>query len=166
MKLYELAENYAEVQRMMDDPEADLDAVKDTLDALSEAFDEKVDQLASMYKDFVSDAAALDEESKKLKQRADNKKKRAEWIKGYIQAQMTSMNRKKVETARNIVTIPAPRASVELDDRFVEWAMTNAEDMLRYKQPEPDKTKILQALKDGVIMDHVALKYNTSTIIK
>lgn len=166
MKLYELAENYQELQRMMDDPDADMEAVKDTLDALSEAFDEKVDQLASMCKDFASDAAALEEESKKLKDRSVAKKKRVEWLKGYIQSQMTAMGRKKVETTRNIVTIPTPRASVELDDRFVDWAMSNAEDLLRYKDPEPDKTKILQALKDGVIIDHAVLKYNSSVVIK
>lgn len=166
MKLYELTESYQQIQQMMNDPDADMEAIKDTLDAIESAFDDKVDQLASMYKDFLSDADAMDEEAKKLKARSTAKRKSAEWIKGYIYSMMTQIGRKKVETVRNVVSIQAPRASAEVDDKFVEWAMAYHDDLLRYKEPEPDKAKILQLLKDGEILEHCQLNYKQSPIIK
>ena len=38
--------------------------------------------------------------------------------------------------------------------------------MLKYKEPEPDKTAIKHALKSGLSVKGVQLVQNTSTIIK
>ena len=166
MKLYELTEAYKNVEAMFADPDADIEAIQGTLEAIDEEIEQKIDALASIFKDLTSDAAALDEESKRLKARSDSKKKRADWIRNYITNQMASIGKTKLETTHNSVIVPKGRASVDVDESFVEWAMTNAEQYLRYKDPEVDKKQLLDDLKNGVIVDHAYLKYTTNAQIK
>lgn len=47
-------------------------------------------------------------------------------------------------------------STVELSDGFVEWAEINADDLLTYSEPKPNKTLIKAAIKDGRVPDGMA----------
>lgn len=56
--------------------------------------------------------------------------------------------------------------AVELDDNFVEWAQENADDLLTYKAPEPNKTAIKDRLKEGGELSHATLVERQNISIK
>ena len=56
--------------------------------------------------------------------------------------------------------------SVEVTPDGLENLKAMRDDLLKYKEPEPDKTAIKQALKSGLSVRGVRLVQNTSTIIK
>ena len=56
--------------------------------------------------------------------------------------------------------------SVEVTPDGLENLKAMRDDLLKYKDPEPDKTAIKQALKDGLSVEGVRLTQNTSAIIK
>ena len=167
--LYDLTETYNDfLLRMVgDDEDFDATAFQITLEMLEDDIDGKLEALAIVYKDLMSDASAIDDEMKALKQRSDAKKRRAEWVKDYLILNMTKLGKSKFETSKAVISLPKPKPSVEVDaEHFIKWASENRDDLLRYKAPDPDKTKIKEALLNGDEIVGAGLVYKHTINIK
>lgn len=167
--LYDLTETYNDfLLRMIgDDEDFDAAAFQITLEMLEDDIDGKLEALAIVYKDLMSDASAIDDEMKALKQRSDAKKRRAEWIKDYLILNMTKLGKSKFETSKAYISLPKPKPSVEVDaEHFIKWASENRDDLLRYKAPDPDKAKIKEALLNGDEIVGAGLVYKQTINIK
>lgn len=166
--LYTLSEQYKAFLDMIENEEdVDATAFQITLEMLEDDIGGKLEALGIVYKDLMSDASAIDDEMKALKQRSDAKKRRAEWIKDYLILNMTMLGKSKFETAKAVISLPKPKPSVEVDaEHFISWASENRDDLLRYKAPEPDKTKIKEALLNGDEIVGAGLVYKQTITIK
>ena len=65
MNLYELSQNYLAVQDM----ELDEETLRDTLDSIEDAFEDKAENIAKLYRTVEADEQALEAEEKRFNAR-------------------------------------------------------------------------------------------------
>lgn len=135
---------------MVDAGEMPEQAVWDTLDSLQGSIDEKLDNIACIYKQTMYEAAMMKAEEVNMRARRQAKEAAAERLKAYMQTSMTAVGMNKVETARNRLSFRKSE-KVRIDDEayFVQWAQVYNPDLLTYKTPEPNKTVIKKILASG-----------------
>lgn len=124
--------------------------------------DKKVENMALWYKELNAESTAIRNEEKALADRRKALENKAERLKDYL-AQIT--DGQKFETPRASISWRKTTA-VELDDDFMMWAKGNSTWLLRYKEPEPNKTEISRALKSGENIHGARLVENYSMQVK
>lgn len=163
MNLFELNENYRKVESLFDDgAEVSEQALKDTLESISEARDVKLDNIAFLIE---RNIAKGDFYAKKIKE-LQLAKKSAENAVNRLQAYMTSAmddaGLKELQTENHVLKPRNYKASVVIDnthaipDQYMVSKLTIA----------PDKTAIYKALKAGEEVPGVHTKPNRKTVIK
>ena len=105
---------------------------------------------------------------KALADRRHTVENRAERLKKYLMGAMIATDRTKIDTvnARISVRSNAETPRFENEAYFVEWAKRNADELLRYKEPEIDKAAVKRYLQAGTELDGVSLERSKSLIIK
>lgn len=122
----------------------------------------KIENMALWCKDLTAEAKAIREEEKALAERRKTAENKAERLKEYLDKFLGGENFK---TPRAAISFRHSE-SVQLDDDFILWAKANADDLLRYKEPDADKTLIKDALKSGRAIEHAAIVDNVNIQIK
>ena len=82
------------------------------------------------------------------------KENKIEYLKAYLSSAMQVNNIDKIETVRNVIKF-SKSSAVETSDNFIEWAETNAKDLLRVKT-EADKIAIKSAIQEGKVPEEYA----------
>lgn len=117
------------------------------LDELQMERTAKLEGVACWVKNLEAEADAIEKEKKALMQREKAARNKAESLKRWL---AEALQGEKLNTAKAFVSFRKSEA-VEFanQDLFVIWAAENHNDLLTYKQPEPNKTAIKQLLKAG-----------------
>ena len=150
MKLYEYAESYRYLLDQVESGEYTEDDVKDTLEAIGICTAEAVEQVGKIILEADAGAAALKAEEDRVKARRMALERKEAALKECLKNALEMMGERKVKTPMITVSIRKNPNSVQLTQQFVQWAtLAGRDDLLRYKEPEPDKRKILEALKAG-----------------
>jgi hypothetical protein len=157
MKLYEIERVYREILEMYEDGEIPQEVFNDTWEAIDVEFTDKIDFIACFIKELLAEEREIKREIETLTKRKTSKKTAAERLKEYIKNSMLNVNKLKIETPRNKIQIRKNPPSVEVDGDFIVWATENADHFLNFKEPEPDKTKIKESLKNGEKIPHALL---------
>lgn len=127
------------------------------LSRLQMDFDDKVEGIALWIKDLLSDAAAIKAEKDKLADRqrvCENKAKNLkEYLSGFLAGQKFCTPRVAISYRKS--------ESVSVSD-----VGKIPKEYLKYKEPEPDKTKIKNALKIGENIPGAELIENQNILIK
>ena len=64
--------------------------------------------------------------------------------------QMQAIGARKIESPRNVISLAKTAPKMVVDDDFTAWAEANGrDDLLTYKQPEPNKSAIKEAIQSG-----------------
>lgn len=134
----------------------------DKLNALQMERDAKVENVACWIKELKAEAEAIKAEKQALAERQKAAENKAESLKKWL---AYALDGQKFKTAKCSVSFRTTE-SVEVTEQGIESLMNGHDDLLTYKAPEPNKTAIKQALKDGLSVAGVQLVQNTSTIIK
>ena len=158
MKLYEI-EN-----AILDCIDLETGEVIDTerLDALQMERDAKIENVALWIKDLKAEAEAIKAEKMALAERQRVAENKAESLKNWL---AYALDGQKFSTARCAISFRKTE-KVEISDVGMIRLMKEHDELLTYKDPEPNKTAIKQALKDGLNVQGVQLVQNMSTIIK
>lgn len=127
------------------------------LDELKMAREQKCENIACWIKDLTADAKAIREEEKALADRRRTIESKTERLKAYLRY---ALGGDKLSSSRCSVSY---RKSQQVDVMLLEIV---PEEYLRFKDPEPDKAKIKDALKAGENVPGCALVENVSMIIK
>ena len=106
-----------------------------------------------------AEATACKAEAKAFTDRAKTAENKAEWLKRYI---ASMLEEKPFKTAKIAITFRNSQA-VEVTD-FSK--LLEHDEFLRYKDPEPDKAKIKEALKAGEKVEGCILVDRKSMLIK
>ena len=166
MKLYEIANEYLALVEAIENEEIPEEAVADTLEAITAEIEDKADNIACLMKTLNAEALAIREEEKRLAKRRQAKERVAERCKEYLSDMLKKVGIDKVETTRNKITFRKSEA-VEVDEvAFINWAMTNRDDLRTYSAPTANKTEIKKALKDGAEIVGAVLRVNQNIQIK
>lgn len=168
MTLWDLTADYQSVMEMLNQEEPDLQAVADTLEAMSGEIEEKCDSVATIIKEYTYLSQALKNEADNLAQRAKSARSRAEWLVQYLQSNMEALGKTKIETPRNKLTIRKTPESVRIADEsaFLAWATLDHEEFIRQEAPEIDKTAVKNALKEGRELPGATLEQGRKLYIK
>ena len=122
----------------------------------------KIENAALWYKNLTAEADAIKCEEKKLKERRTVCENHAGRLKQYISAALCG---EKFKTPR--VSLSFRKSSpVEVDPEFIEWAEKNADELLKYAKPEPNKTAIKEAIENGADIKFAHISEKKNIIIK
>ena len=155
MKLYEIVEELRNFQFDVDEETGEI-LNADELDKLDLARDEKVENICLMIKNLKADATAYKAEKDSFAEKEQRAKKEADRWADYLQRMLDGATFK--STRASVVYRKSEK--VECDITLVP------DDYLRYKDPEPDKTKIKNAIKSGVAVNGCSLVESISMQIK
>ena len=132
------------------------------LDKLQMERDTKLENVACWIKDLKAEAEALKNEKQALAERQKVAENKAESLKKWL---AYALQGEKFKTPKCAISFRKSEA-VEVTDEGLNNLMKEHDELLTYKAPEPNKTAIKQALKDGLSVEGVQLVQNISTIIK
>ena len=109
--------------------------------------EEKIENAALWHKNLIAESKAIRE---------------AESLKNFVNR---TLNGNKFSTSKVAISYRKSTA-VEVDDEFIDYAMKNNNDLLTYKQPEPNKTVIKGMLQGGFDIPHAELVERNNMSIK
>lgn len=158
MKLYELTDNYLYVQELLEENKTD--ALEDTLDAITEGFHDKAENIAKIIKSLMADAETAGIESKRLLKRKQALENNAAKLKVYLQTEMERLEIKKINSSLFTIQIQKNPASVEILEE------TLLEQFFIAQEPKIDKKRIAELLKSGEVIDGAVLVESESIRIR
>ena len=124
--------------------------------------EKKIENVACWIKELKAEAEAIKAEKQALADRQRVAENKADSLKRWL---AYALDGKKFSTARCAVSFRSSE-SVEVTEEGLEALMKEHDELLTYKKPEPNKTAIKQAIKDGLSVSGVQLVQNVSAIIK
>ena len=116
MTIYELAAQYEDFARMVEDGDIPDEAIADTFALLDAEFDDKADALACIIKELGAEAEAIKAQETALKERRQRKESRAEYLRGLLSESMKRLDKAKIETSRNVISFRKSTALVIADE--------------------------------------------------
>ena len=118
MTLYELREEYKAVLAMMEDPDADMELIQDTLEGLDFDIEEKVEGYGTMLEQLESDIARLDAEAKRMQNRRRGIESHMNRLRDYLLKAMLETDKKTIKTTHYTVTVRQTPDVLVVDDPF------------------------------------------------
>lgn len=149
MNLYELSLSFQEVQNMDLDPEV----MKDTLDSIEDAIENKAENIAKLIRNLESDVSAYKEEEDRLKTKRQATENKVKWLKTYLEDNIKMTGKTKFKSGMFNFSIQKNPASVNItDERIIP------EEFLIQQPPKVDKTSLKEILKRGIEVPGAELK--------
>lgn len=152
MTLYEINER---ILACVDPETGEADA--EQLETIMMERSEKLENIACWIKDIKAECDSIKAEEKALAERRQAKERKAESLRRYLDEALAGQ---KFETPRCVVSF---RKSQKINITDLDKI---PDDYLRYKTPEPDKTAIKAAIKDGLTVEGCELVDSVSMTIK
>lgn len=167
MKLYELSTQYRTLVDILEAAQAgeeatDLEVIKDTLDAIGDAIEEKADSIARIMGELTSVELAISAEVERLSKRASTIKKQKESLKSYLMAAMETAGKEKFKTNLYSYSIRNNAPSVQI----VDESLIPAEYIRTKVETAPDKKAIAELLKQKIEVAGCALVQSRTVTIK
>ena len=167
MRLYELTEQYNQVMDMLNNTDADMQAIKDTLEGLQGDIEDKAINIAKMIKTLDADIETIKVEEKRLNDRRKVYENRKDSIKEYLEQQLKTVGIEKVKTATMTVSMQNNPPSVNIVDEeaLKEWAK-GKDFCWIVKEPELSKRALLDGMKSGIEIPGAEIKQTKSLRIR
>ena len=157
MDLYKIKQNYL---KALDDLEIDEETGEiinfEEVEAIVGNMEEKIENVACYIKNLSLLRDGIKNERQTLAKREKALDKKIEYLKNTIEDCMLSIGKTKFETEKVKITFRKTTVT-EIFEGFLNWAMIHAEKLLNYKEPEPSKTAIKEAIKNGEDVQFAAL---------
>lgn len=161
MKLYELTQNYLNLQDLLENPDIPQELIAKSLDEVGEQLEEKAENIAKLIKTMEIDITGFKEEEKRLSEQRKVLENRVKSLKEYLDSAMKATNKLKFKGKLFSFNIQKNSPSVDIvDESLIPKTF--------FKQQEPilDKTSLLSALKEGQTIEGAKIKQTESLRIK
>lgn len=159
MKLYELTQSYQQVLEIAE--QLDSETLKDTLDSINDAVEQKVENTAFVVKQLEANVSVIDEEIKRLQAMKGTQTNNIKSLKLYLQESMEKVGLDKVQGKLIKIAIQNNPQSVEVLNENVIPKNYFVE-----QKPKLDKKTILADLKSGAQVEGVEIKQTRSLRIR
>ena len=143
--IYELTQDYLIISEMMESPELDPEFLADTMEAVEGALEIKAENYAKVMKNLEGDVAALKAEETRLSEKRKAIENNIKNMKMALQSMMTITGKTKFKTDLFSFGIQKNAPSVVIDTDINNLPT----EFLKFREPEVDKTKLKEALKNG-----------------
>ena len=143
VKLYELTEDYRELEAMLEAGDIDEKAFADTLEGISGEISEKMEAMKKLKATIDGELAGIDLEIERLNKLKKSKESAINSLESYAFSQMKKMGVSKVSTTIGDIKIQKGRQSVQVDIdamdavnaiRFVKTKITSSADKAAIKK--------------------------------
>ena len=151
--IYELTESIKLLWDLMDQGELDDDVLNDAMMNSQEDLKDKLEGYCKFIRQMESDVDGISSEIKRLQDRKAVLKNTIERSKKVMQMAMETAGEKKVKGQIFTISIQANPESVVLDAQELE---NIPDEYLKIKDPEVDKAKLKEDLKNGVNLEGIA----------
>lgn len=161
MKLYELTQNYLNLQELLEDSTVPVEVIDTALNEVGEQLEDKAENIAKLIKTMEVEVAGYKEEEARLAARRKTLESRTKGLKEYLESSMREVNKLKFKGKLFSFNIQKNPASVEvLDESLIPKELFNT------PAPVLDKKETLSRLKAGEEVPGVVLKQSESLRIK
>lgn len=161
MTLYELTSDFKNVLEMAQDPDIDVQAIKDTLEAIGGEIEIKADGYAKVIRELSADVDALTAEINRLTARKSAIVKKIDTMKSMLTCAMNSTGKTKFKTDLFSFNVQKNPPSVIVDD--VDKIPTQ---FLIPQEPKVDKKGIGDLIKSGKECDFAHLEQTEGVRIR
>ncbi|MEX2955522.1 siphovirus Gp157 family protein [Staphylococcus pasteuri] len=158
--LFDLKNDYKQVYDLIAGQE-DEQILKDTLDSINDALEDKADGYVAVIKSLEGDNSAIDEEIKRLRQRKTSNQNGIKRLKETLQEVMEETGKEKFKTALNSYSIANNPPSLDVqDDSLIpkEYWISQS--------PTLNKKDLLKDIKAGTEIKGVELKQTRSLRVR
>lgn len=170
LKLYELTEQYRQVQAMADDT-TDPQMIIDTLESIGDDIESKIINIAKIKKGLDAEAAVIKTEEDRLKSKRQTVENHAERLRKYIEDTLALIGKEKIKTPILTVAMQANKPGLNL---FDEQAFKNslieidgAINEFYIEQPAKlDREKLFEKLQSGLKFSGADIKQTKSLRIR
>jgi len=147
MKLYEISEQYKQIQALAESDDNNMvDAIANTIEGIEADFSDKAQAVVATAINIESILPGIDEQIKRLQEKKRLIIARADRLRSYLRSNMDATGINKIECPLFIITLSQPTSIVEITDEA-----SIPDDYIVVKtEVKPDKAMIAKALKDGV----------------
>lgn len=159
MKLFELTQSYQQVLEIAE--QLDAETLKDTLDSINDAVEQKVENTAFVVKQLEANISVIDDEIKRLQAMKGTQTNNIKSLKLYLQESMEKVGLDKVQGKLIKIAIQNNPQSVEVLNENVIPKNYFVE-----QKPKLDKKALLADLKGGVQVEGVEIKQSRSLRIR
>lgn len=161
MKLYELAENYLNLQELLENQEIQQELITNALDQVDGELEEKAENIAKLIKTLEVNINGFKGEEKRLSTQRKTLESRVKSLKGYLDEAMKLTGKRKFKGKIFSFNIqPNPPSVSVLDEKLIP------QKYFIEQEPLIDKKSILIDLKNGQDIPGVELKQTESLRIK
>lgn len=159
--IYEIKNEFNTLWSILEDELVDDEALVGAWETATEDLADKLENCCKYIKNEEAVIAGLKEEEERLNARRKAKENAIKRLKQLMQDAMNAAGEKKLPCGTFTVSIQNNAPSVVMDEQYIENVPA---EFLRLREPEVDKKKILEALKDGKNLDGLAHLQQTSSI--
>lgn len=159
MKLYELTDAYNDVLDLLDNEEATMEDLADTLDSINEAIAVKIDNICRLRKYLDGKTDVYKAEAKRLTTLAKQAENNSDRLKNYVDEQLKKMDIKRLDTELF-------RLSYRKSDAVNVIDLDAVPDEFKKVTIAADKTAIKKAIKEGTEVAGAELVVNQNLQIK
>ncbi len=163
MTIFDIDQRIEELLNMVDLETGELLIDFAELDNLQMERERKCENLALAIKEYRARAKAIAGEIESLTKRKKAAEKAAERAEEYLKYVLRGNSFK---SAKVDVTFKKTPPSVVLEDGFMEWAMSKAENFIKYAEPVADRVAIKEALKEGKEIPFAHLEQSTTMSVR
>ena len=161
MKLYELAENYLNLQELLENEEVDQNLITKALDEVGGELEDKAENIAKLIKTLDVDINGYKAEEKRLADKRKSLENRVKSLKEYLDSAMKLTGKKKFKGQLFSFNIQKNPPSVNVTDEQIIPSKY-------YVQQDPvlDKKTLLADLKAGEVIPGAEIKQTESLRIR
>ena len=160
MKLYELTQNYINLQDLLEDETIGQDLIEAAMKEVGEDIEEKAQNYAVIIKNLEAEAEALEKEEKRLAARKSSLRNRNKILKDNLENSMKVIGKTKFKTNLFSFNIGKNPPSVNIDDENL------IPDQYIVYTKSAAKKAMLEDIKQGVIIPGVSLKQTETLRIR
>jgi hypothetical protein len=164
MKLFEISQQFQELERLADNDELAPEFIADTLEGLQGQFEDKAVAVAKFILSLEANADAIAEASKAMELRSIRLQKRADSVRAYLLFHCQALDVKKINTSEIVIARRNNPVAVQVsDDKAVPreyWRQPPA------PPPQLDKKLIKEKLQAGEDIPGVYLESGERVEIK
>jgi|SRR6516162_3504988 hypothetical protein len=132
--LYQLSEDYLRILDLLEDPDADADALEHELDGIAGAITAKAESIAGLVKQLEGMAATRKSEADRMRDLAASDQRNADRLRDYVRKHMVALGSERIDTARFRISVrtnpPAVHVLEEqlVPDEFIRTVTTTSVD--------------------------------------
>ena len=157
--LYELTGNMAYLHQLLEDPEADEQVIKDTMESIDYEIEDKADGYAKIIRMLNAEVEAISTEVDRLEARKKAIKNNADRLKEALEQSMIFLNKRKLKTALFSFNIQKNTPSVNITGEVPEQ-------FLIPQEPKVDKRAIIAYIKEHGNTEYAELTQSESLRIR